>query len=395
MTDNGACAPLPLEGVRVVEMTHMVMGPSCGMFLVQLGAEVIKVEPPEGDKTRLLTGMGAAFFPVFNRGKRSVALDLKTDAGRDALYRLLDTADGFVENFRDGAVERLGLDDATIKERWPRLIRVSCKGFLSGPYAHRPALDEVVQMMSGLAYMTGPKGNPLRVGSSANDIMGGMHGALSFLGALLARERNGSGKSIRVGLFENSLLMVAQHMVQYQLTGIEPPPMPDRDFSWPVYDIFETADGRQVFVGVVTGTQWVQFCEEFDLPELAEDERLVTQVDRINARGWTIPIVAKCLIQFNETELVEKLEQLGLPYSPIKRPVEMYDDPHVKRPGGLVTSRNADGTEFQTPAMPVEYDGLPVVGELDLPSLGFDTEKVLSELGYSDEEIDSLRCVRS
>jgi len=395
MNDDHIAAELPLKGIRVIEMTHMVMGPSCGMFLVQMGAEVIKVEPPEGDKTRLLTGMGAAFFPVFNRGKKSVMLDLKTSEGMQALHKLLETADGFLENFRDGAMERLGLGDDEVKRRWPKLIKISCKGFLSGPYAHRPALDEVVQMMSGLAYMTGPKGSPLRVGSSANDIMGGMQGAMSFMAALLERERHGHGRSIRVGLFENSLLMVAQHMVQFQLTGKEPPPMPNRDFSWPVYDIFDTSDDRQVFVGVVTGTQWDQFCEAFGITELADNEDLVTQVDRINARGWTLPIVAGYLKAYSLSELVEKLETLGLPYSPIKRPVEMYDDPHVNRPGGLVTSVNADGREFQTPAMPIEFDGKPIVGALDLPPLGADTKKVLSELGYSDEEIDSLRCVKS
>jgi len=376
----------PLNGIRAIEMSHMVMGPSCGMFLTQLGAEVIKVEPPEGDKTRKLTGMGAAFFPVFNRGKRSVVLDLKTEQGIASLRKLLSTADIFIENFRDGALDRLGLSVSELRNKFPRLIIASHKGFLSGPYEHRPALDEVVQMMSGLAYMTGPKGQPLRVGSSANDIMGGMHGALSIMAAILERQQSEEGKHIRVGLFENSLLMVAQHMVQYDLTGIEPPPMPDRDFSWPVYDIFETKDGQQVFVGVVTETQWGDFCREFEITELSEDSRLPNQVARINARPWTIPIVSRYLAQYEEESLIEKLERLGLPWSSIKRPAEMYDDPHVNRPGGLVESSLPDGRRFRTPAMPVEYDGQPVQGELDLPALGADTDRILAELAKLDSD---------
>lgn len=387
---NSATPPVPgpLHGIRVVEMTHMVMGPSCGMFLAQLGAEVIKVEPPEGDKTRRLTGMGAAFFPVFNRGKRSVVLDIKTDAGLSDLKRLLDSADVFVENFRDGALDKYGLSMQALRQRFPALIIASHKGFLSGPYAQRPALDEVVQMMSGLAYMTGPTGRPLRVGSSANDIMGGMHGALSIMAALFERQQSGGGKHIRVGLFENSLLMVAQHMVQYELTGVEPPPMPDRDFSWPVYDIFETRDQRQVFVGVVTGGQWQDFCTAFDLQQLLDDPRLDDQVARINARGWTIPIVRACLAEYLASDLEQKLESLGLPWSPIKRPVEMYDDPHVNRPNGLVESTLPDGRRFRTPAMPVEYDGAPVQGELDLAALGQDTDEVMGSLTGGRDDAD-------
>lgn len=378
----------PLHGIRVVEMSHMVMGPSCGMFLAQLGAEVIKVEPPQGDKTRRLTGMGAAFFPVFNRGKQSVVLDIKTDDGLRDFKRLLESADVFVENFRDGALDKHGLSAQQLRQQYPRLIIASHKGFLSGPYAKRPALDEVVQMMSGLAYMTGPKGRPLRVGSSANDIMGGMHGALSVMAALFERQQTEQGKHIRVGLFENSLLMVAQHMVQFELTGVEPPPMPDRDFSWPVYDIFETRDQKQVFVGVVTGGQWQDFCTAFDLQQLLDDPRLTNQVERINARGWTIPIVRECLVEYSASDLEQKLEHLGLPWSPIKRPAQMYDDPHVNRPHGLVESKLPDGRRFRTPAMPVEYDGKAVQGKLDLAALGEDTDRVLASLSAKDDAVD-------
>ncbi|MBA3448369.1 MAG: CoA transferase [Pseudaminobacter sp.] len=381
----------PLAGVRVVEMSHMIMGPSCGMFLGFLGAEVIKVEPPEGDKTRNLSGMGRPMFPLFNRGKKSVQLDLKTGDGRAALHRLLGTADVFVENFRDASLSRMGADLERLRADYPRLILASHKGFLQGPYQDRTALDEVVQMMTGLAYMTGPTGRPLRVGSSANDIMGGLFGAFSVLAALLERKETGKGRNLRIGLFENCLLLVAQHMVQFELEGKNPPPMPERDFSWPVYDIFDTADGRQIFVGAVTEGQWATLCRLLELDELLDDERLQTRMDQIEARGWTIPIVRKAIAARDGEGLLKAFEALGIPYSPIARPCDMYSDPHVMRPGGLATSKMPDGTSFRAPSLPFEVDGVMLAGGGDLPAVGQDTGAVLRELGFDESEIEAAR----
>jgi crotonobetainyl-CoA:carnitine CoA-transferase CaiB-like acyl-CoA transferase len=377
----------PLEGIRVVEMSHMIMGPSCGMFLGMLGAEVIKVEPPEGDKTRNLTGMGRPFFPLFNRGKKSVQLDLKSEEGRRALDALLATADVFVENFRDASLSKMGADLDELRTRHPRLIIASHKGFLSGPYQDRTALDEVVQMMTGLAYMTGPTGRPLRVGSSANDIMGGLFGAFSVLAALMERKETGKGRSLRVGLFENCLLLVAQHMVQFELEGTNPPPMPERTFSWPVYDIFETADGRQMFVGAVTEGQWTSLCRLLGLDELLADPGLQARMDQIDARDRTIPIVARAIASRESRPLAEAFEKLGIPYSPIAKPSDMYADPHVMRPGGLATSRLPDGQSFRAPSLPFDVDGVMLTGGGDVPALGQDTGAVLRSLGLDAEAI--------
>lgn len=377
----------PLDGIRVVEMSHMIMGPSCGMFLGLLGADVIKVEPPEGDKTRNLTGMGTPFFPLFNRGKKSVQLDLKTEAGRKALDRLLANADVFVENFRDASLSRMGADLEDLRIRYPKLILASHKGFLSGPYQDRTALDEVVQMMTGLAYMTGPTGRPLRVGSSANDIMGGLFGAFSVLAALLERRETGRGRNLRIGLFENCLLLVAQHMVQFELEGSNPPPMPERTFSWPVYDIFLTADDRQIFVGAVTEGQWASLCKLLELEELLEDPRLQKRMDQIDARSWTIPIITGAIGQRPAGPLLEAFERLGIPYSPIAKPSDMYDDPHVMRPGGLVSSKMPDGRTFRAPPLPFDVDGTVLSVGGDVPALGQDTSTVLSGLGLSETEI--------
>jgi crotonobetainyl-CoA:carnitine CoA-transferase CaiB-like acyl-CoA transferase len=377
MTGSG----LPLDGVRVIEMTHMVMGPTCGMILAQLGAEVIKVEPPSGDKTRSLGGMGTSFFPLFNRGKRSVVLDFSKPEDRETMHRLLASADVFLENFRDGQLEKQGLGTEELRRKHPHLIVAGHKGFLSGPYEHRPALDEVVQMMSGLAAMTGTREKPQRVGSSANDIMGGMFGAISILAALY-QKRGGhkNGADIRIGLFENCLFLVAQHMVQYEMTGIKPPSMPEREHAWPVYDIFDTASGDRIFIGVVTEGHWQSFCREFGLKEFLDDPTLRNTTDRILARGRIIPRVAEEIKRWNAADLSAKLDELNICFSPINRPEDLLRDPHVLRPGGLVNNVNADGQPFRVPALPVEWNGSNIGEGMRVPVLGADTESVRAEL---------------
>jgi len=377
----------PLDGVRVVEMSHMIMGPSCGLYLALLGAEVIKVEPPGGDKTRDLGGMGSAFFPLVNRSKKSIQLDLTSDAGRDALHRLLETADVFVENFRDASLARMGADLDELHKHYPRLIVASHKGFLHGPYQDRTALDEVVQMMTGLAYMTGPRGRPLRVGSSANDLMAGLFGALGILAALMERDRTGEGRHLRIGLFENSLLLVAQHMIQFDMTGKAAPPMPERDFSWPVYDIFNTADGRQIFVGAVSEGQWHSLCDLLGLDAFLNDPRLKTKMDQINARDWTLPVIGEAIATRQSADLAAEFEERGIPFSPIARPEDMYEDPHVMRPGGLATSTMPDGRSFRAPSLPFEVDGHMFDHAGDVAAVGANTDEILGALGLSESEI--------
>ncbi|HEY0569535.1 MAG TPA: CoA transferase [Xanthobacteraceae bacterium] len=377
MTGTG----LPLEGVRVIEMTHMVMGPTCGMILAQLGAEIIKVEPPQGDKTRSLGGMGTSFFPLFNRGKRSVVLDFSKPEDRETMDRLLASADVFLENFRDGQLEKQGLGTEELRRKYPDLIVAGHKGFLSGPYEHRPALDEVVQMMSGLAAMTGTSAKPQRVGSSANDIMGGMFGAIAILAALY-QKRGGSkgGADIRIGLFENCLFLVAQHMVEFEMTGNRPRSMPEREHAWPIYDIFETAGGGRIFIGVVTEGHWQSFCREFGLQEFLDDPTLATTTDRILARSRIIPRAAEVIRGWDAAKLSARLDALNICFSPINRPEDLFDDPHVLRPGGLVNNINANGAPFRVPALPIEWNGANIGEGLKVPVLGADTSAVRAEL---------------
>jgi crotonobetainyl-CoA:carnitine CoA-transferase CaiB-like acyl-CoA transferase len=381
---------LPLTGVRVVEMTHMVMGPTCGMVLAQLGAEVIKVEPPSGDKTRSLGGMGTSFFPLFNRGKRSIVLDFARPGDRETMDRLLASADVFLENFRDGQLEKQGLGAEELRRKYPDLIICGHKGFLSGPYEHRPALDEVVQMMSGLAAMTGTVAKPQRVGSSANDIMGGMFGAISILAALYQKRGTKAaqnGADIRIGLFENCLFLVAQHMVEYEMTGNKPRSMPEREHAWPIYDIFDTKGGERIFIGVVTEGHWQSFCREFGMTEFLDDPTLRTTTDRILARSRIIPRAAEVIKGWNAAELSARLDRLNICFSPINRPEDLFNDPHVQRPGGLVNNFNADGAPFRVPALPIEWNGANIGEGLKVPALGADTASVCAEL--DEQELPS------
>jgi crotonobetainyl-CoA:carnitine CoA-transferase CaiB-like acyl-CoA transferase len=359
----------------------MVMGPTCGMILAQLGAEVIKVEPPAGDKTRSLGGMGTSFFPLFNRGKRSVVLDLAKAKDRETMHRLLESADVFLENFRDGQLDKQGLGADELRKKYPHLIITGHKGFLSGPYEHRPALDEVVQMMSGLATMTGTMEKPQRVGSSANDIMGGMFGAISILAALY-QKRGGKtdGANIRIGLFENCLFLVAQHMVEFEMTGNRPRSMPEREHAWPIYDIFDAANGNRIFIGVVTEGHWQSFCAEFGLQEFLDDPALRTTTDRIMARSRIIPRVAEVIKGWEVKDLSDKLDGLNICFSPINRPEDLFSDPHVLRPGGLVNNFNADGAAFRVPALPIEWNGANIGEGIKVPPLGGDTAAIRAEL---------------
>src|SRR5258705_13664013 len=390
MTGTG----LPLAGVRVVEMTHMVLGTACGMILAQLGAEVIKVEPPAGDKTRSLGGMGTSFFPLFNRGKRSVILDFANAEDRETMDRLLASADVFLENFRDGQLDKQGLGPDELRRKYPHLIVAGHKGFLSGPYEHRPALDEVVQMMSGLAAMTGTSEKPQRVGSSANDIMGGMFGGISILAALYQKRSGAKGADIRIGLFENCLFLVAQHMVEYEMTGVKPRSMPEREHAWPIYYIFETAGGERIFIGVVTEGHWQSFCREFCLSEFLDDPALRSTTDRILARARIIPRAAEVIKCWNAADLSRALERLNNCFSPIHCPEDLFDDPHVRRSGGLVNNTDADGRAFRVPALPIEWNGASIGEGLKVPALGADTSALRSELEAQEFSATGKTAVR-
>ena len=372
----------------------MVMGPTCGMVLADLGAEVIKVEPLAGDSTRHLIGAGAGFFPLFNRNKKSLALDLRTPQGKEAALRLIATADIVSENFKPATMKGLGLDYDSLKPLNPSLIYVSHKGFLPGPYEHRTALDEVVQMMGGLAYMTGRPGDPLRAGTSVNDIMGGLFGAIGAMAALAQREKTGRGQQVQSALFENNVFLVAQHMMQFAVTGQPAAPMPARISAWAVYDVFTVGNGEQIFLAVVSDTQWALFCDAFGFTDLKADPRLAHNNDRVRARDWMMPLLRERLAGRSAAEVRALFEENALPFAPITRPEDLLEDPHLLATGGLAPITLPDGPaagrETKTVLLPLTLDGERPGVRLSPPGLGQDSVELLTELGYSAAEIKAL-----
>lgn len=386
---------LPLTGLRVVEFTHMVMGPTCGMILADMGAEVIKVEPIEGDRTRHLLGAGAGFFPMFNRNKKSILINLQDPAGAEVARRLCATADVVAENFKPGSMAKYGLDYTSLSASNPRLIYASLKGFLPGPYDHRTALDEVVQMMGGLAYMTGRPGDPVRAGTSVNDIMGGMFGAIGIFGALIERGITGNGQEIQAALFENNVFLVGQHMLQYAITGVAAEPMPNRISAWGVYDVFTVKNGEQIFLSAVSDPQWKTFCDVLGFADLFADPRYATNNSRVTHRNDALlPALRERLKAWTAAELSDIFETAGLPFAPITKPEELFDDPHLVATGGLADVQLTDGPRAGQSAkaalLPFTMGGERLGVRLDPPRQGQNTEELLRQLGMAAQDIEAL-----
>jgi len=384
---NGAAL---LSGIRVLEFCHTIMGPTAGLILADLGADVIKVEPPYGDATRRLIGFGAGFFPTFNRNKRGLAIDLKAPEGRDLVYRLAATADVVVENYAPGTMDRLGCGYADLSKINPRLIYCALKGFLSGPYEHRPALDEVVQFMAGLAYMTGPPGQPLRAGASVVDIMGGMFAVIGVQAALRERETTSRGQFIKSALFESTAFLMAQHMAGEAATGRAPPPMPAREGAWGIYEPFETGDGEQIFVGLTSDRQWRRFCEHFERDDLLQNPAYKTNEDRVRARAALRPIVADIVAQHTRDELAELFDRIDIPFAPVARPGDLFEDPQLNANGRMLEVAFSNGVRAKIPRLPVEIGDHDLALRRQAPKIGEHTAEILAELGLAQAEIDAL-----
>jgi len=385
-----ANSPLPLAGIRVLEFCHTIMGPTAGLILADLGADVIKIEPPGGDHTRRLAGFAAGFFPTFNRNKRSLAVDLKSDEGRALLHRLARTADVVLENYAPSTMDRLGCGYDALAKLNPRLIYCALKGFLSGPYEHRPALDEVVQFMAGLAYMTGPPGQPLRAGASVVDIMGGMFAVIGLQAALRERERTGRGQLVKSALFESTSFLMMQHMAGETVTGKPMPPMPSRDGAWAIYEPFATADGEQIFVGLTSDGQWRRFCEHFDRADLLQDPAYKTNEDRVRQRPVLRPLVGDIVARHKLGELADLFDRIDIPFAPVAKPGDLFDDPQLNAGGRMLEIDFPNGVSAKIPRLPVEIGNHDFALRRQAPSLGQHTAEILAELGIAPAEIAAL-----
>ena len=382
---------LPLSGTKVIEMTHTVMGPAVGAILGDLGAEVIKIEPIGGDKTRNLKQSGSGYFLTYNRNKRSIALDIKTPEGQEIVTKLLLDADVFIENFRPGAMDKLGFGYDDVEKLNPRLIYCSAKGFLKGPYEHRTALDEVAQMMGGLAYMTGPPGKPLRAGSSVIDIMGGMFGAIGIMAALEERHRSKKGQKVTSALYENVVYLMGQHMAQTSTTGSAPPPMSVRVSAWAVYDIFETRDQEQVFVGVVSDGQWKSFCDSFQINEFIRDKEMDLNAGRVEKRDIIIPKIQDLFKAYDKADLMKKLDETGLPFAPISKPEDLFDDEHLNASDGLIDIKVPYKDMYtKLPSLPIEMNNHRFGLHHPVPEIGEHSKRILKEIGFDEETIEDL-----
>ncbi len=358
--------------------------------MADMGAEVIRVEPtPKGDPTRYLRGFGMGYYPYFNRNKKSVVVNVKDERGMTVVQRLLESADVLIENFAPGTMQRLGLG-SNLTERYPRLIYLSLKGFLPGPYEQRTALDEVVQMMSGLAYMTGPKGTPLRAGASVIDIMTGVWGAMGAILALRERDSTGRGQVVSSALFETAAFVMGHHLAYSLASGESVPPMPERVSAWAVYHQFRTADDQLVFIGVTSDKQWERFCRAFEFDDLFADERLTTNNDRIRERDWLLPLLRERIAKLSLESAVQRCELAGLPFSPVARPEDLFDDPQLLGGGSLLPTTFPDGTTGPLPALPLRLSGDIWGKRLDPPRLGEHTAEVLTSLGLSPNQIREL-----
>jgi len=383
--------PAPLAGIRVLEFAHTIMGPAAGLILADLGADVIKVEPAHGDSTRRLPGFAAGFFAAFNRNKRSIAIDLKADEGRRLVYRLAETADVALENYAPGTMARLGCGYHDFADINPRLIYCELKGFLSGPYQHRPALDEVVQFMAGLAYMTGPPGQPLRAGASVVDIMGGMFAVIAIQAALREREHSGRGQLVKSALFESTAFLMTQHMAGQAVTGRAPPPMPAREGAWAIYEPFATKDGEQIFVGLTSDGQWRRFCEHFARRDLLENPAYNTNEDRVRERPSLRPVVAEIIARHRLAELAALFDRIDIPFSPVAKPGDLFDDPQLNAGGRMLDIAFPNGARAKIPRLPIEIGDHDFALHRQAPSIGEHTAEILAELGFTPTEIAALR----
>ena len=378
-----------LDGLKVLDCTHVIAGAYCSMILADLGAEVVKIEPPAGESTRGLGVDRGAFraFDFVNRNKRAIALDLSTEAGAGVVRRLVETADVFVENYRPGVLDRLGLSYAALAKINPRLVYCSVSGFgLDGPYANRGGFDLVTQAMSGLMSFVGDVGSdrPCSTAVPISDLNAGAFGAIGVLAALQSRAATGRGQHVESSLFEAALASTIWESGMYLTTGDLPKRNGTRHRLTAPYEALKTADGH-VVVGVNSNKLWKRFCEALGEPGLADEPSFNSIPGRMKNRDALQARLEAILARDSSANWVAKLETVGVPAGPLNTIAQAWDDPQIKARGMLA---DVDGRPF--PRTPIKLHDTPVALTRGPAEVGEHTREVLSEAGFSGEEIDAL-----
>ncbi len=392
----------PLQGIKVIELCHVMAGPVCGLMLADMGAEVIKVEKlPSGDDTRRTVppkiGDEAAAFMMMNRNKRGIAVDLKTDDGRKILYRLLETADVVTENYSRGTMERLGLGYDTLRQMNPRLIYCAISGFgRTGPYAGRGGFDLIAQGMSGLMSITGegPGRPPVKVGAPITDITAGILGAMGILAALNARHRTGAGQMVDTSLFEAGIVQTYWQSAIALATGVAPGPMGSAHPLNAPYEAFETSDGW-INLGAANQATWLRTVELLGRPELASDERFREASGRLTHRVELAQELAHEFRKRTSAEWLAALEQAKVPAGPVFDVLQMHADPQTQARNMVVEVSHTTAGNVKTLGVPVKFSATPGGVHRSAPIFGEHSAEVLREYGYSDAEIARMAAARA
>jgi len=387
----------PLDGLLVVDLTRALAGPFCAMTLGDLGADVVKVEEPGvGDDSRHwgppFAGGESAYFLSCNRNKRSVTLNLKSEDGREALWRLVERADIFIENFRPGVIARLGFDYDTVSAHSPRLIYCSISGFgQDGPEAHRVAYDLILQGMSGATFLTGdPNGPPMRNGLPVSDMFAGMFALQAILAALYTRERTGRGQRVETTLFGATVAALGTYAGSYFVTGEPPQRFGNSHPQIAPYDLMRASDGYVNIAGA-NDDVWKRLCATLDLEALADDPRFRTNADRVRNRPELLPLLEARTTQFTSAELLAQLEEARVPAGPIRDLAEVFASPQARRLGLEQSQSHPTAGEVHTVAAPLAFSEYELAWRLPPPTLGQHTDEVLRALGYDDETLARWR----